>query len=234
MRRPSSTPARTLCDAAAARRRRGSARPPREIRRTSRNERRKVAESIAKPATPDPNVPKITPAIPAPTTPPMTWEACASELATGNADCRDDVRQHRATGGTEEGRDRRLREAQDVEERHQDRALHETEREDDAGSQQVGGEHDPATVPAVDVDARDGADRERGDRLGDGHHRQGGGGPGQVVDDEQDEQQRDAVADVGDDLSGEEVAVVADTQDVARAHRRRRTGHRRALPVGRG
>ena len=46
---------------------------------------RKVAESMAKPATPDPKVPKITPAMPAPTTPPMTCEACASEFATGSA-----------------------------------------------------------------------------------------------------------------------------------------------------
>ena len=141
------------------------------------------------------------------------------------------MRQECAARRAEERADGRLGEAEGVEEREQLGARDEPEGDDDAGAQQVGRQHDRAAVPSVDVHPGDEADGEGRHRLGDRHQRDGdGGATGQVVDDQQDEQQRDAVADVGDDLAGEEVSVVADAEDVADPHRR--VGHRSVLLVG--
>ena len=124
-------------------------------------------------------------------------------------------------------------EPEDEQERHEGRGLHQAEREDHHRPQQVGGQHRSAPIPAVDVDARHEADRERGHGLGDRHQRQHRRRAGQVVDDEENEQQGDAVPDVADDLSAEEVAIVADAEDVAHAHGRG-VGHRSPLPFVRG
>ncbi len=146
---------------------------------------------------------------------------------------RDDMRQHRGPRRPEERPDRGLDEPEDKEEGHEGRRLDQAECEDHHRPQQIGGQHGSAPIPSIDVDARHEADREGGHGLGDGHQRKHRGRAGQVVDDEEDEQQRDAVADVADDLSAEQVAVVADAEDVAHAHRRG-VGHRSSRPLVRG
>ena len=146
---------------------------------------------------------------------------------------RDDVRQHRGARRPEERPDRGLDEPEDEQERHEGGGLDQAEGQDHHRPQQVGSEHDPAAIPTVDVDAGHEADREGGHGLGDGHQRQHRGRAGQVVDDEEDEQQGDAVADVADDLAAQQVAVVADAQDVAHAHGRR-VAHRSSRPFVRG
>jgi hypothetical protein len=147
---------------------------------------------------------------------------------------RHDVRQQRGPRRAEEGGDAGLREAEDVHQRQERRALHEREGEHDAGPQQVGREHDPTPIPPVHVDAGDQADREGRDRLSDRHHRQRGGRAGQVVDDQQDQEQGDPVADVGHRLPDEEGSEVADAQHVADAQRLRLRldGHRPFRPFG--
>ena len=135
------------------------------------------------------------------------WEPCRGH----------DMRQQRAAGWAEEGAHRCLREPQHVEERHERGGLDERERDDDPGAQQIGAHHDSAAIPTVDVHTGGEANGERRHRLGDGHHRQRSCRSGELKDDEQDQQQGDPVADVGHDLAGEQVSIVADAQDVADA-----------------
>jgi hypothetical protein len=57
---------------------------PEAMREMNTNETTNVAASSTNPMAPEPNVPKSRPAMPAPTTAPMSWEPCASELAAGS------------------------------------------------------------------------------------------------------------------------------------------------------
>ena len=103
--------------------------------------------------------------------------------------------------------------------------------EHDAGAQQVGGEHDRAPVPSVDVHAGDEADGEVGDRLGDGHERERGVEPVSSLMTRRTRRRVIPSPMSETDLAARTGSGSRDAEDVADAHRCRGGRHRSSVAV---
>jgi hypothetical protein len=140
----------------------------------------------------------------------------------------DELRDQRPLSRSEVLPERRLQRERGVDDPYLVPGVHEHQEQHGAGPQQIGGDHRPAPVPAVGVDAGDRAQQHRRHGLG-GHgqarrHRRAG----QPEDEERRGDQQEPGADHGQELAGEQEAEVADAEGAEHARTVRRARGRRA------
>ena len=129
----------------------------------------------------------------------------------------DDPGEVGALGRAEERSESRLDECDHVEDPHAVGACHQQERQHERRAEQVGDDHHPLAVPAVDVGPGHESEQQCGKGDGDGRRGDGGRRSRQSLRREEQRQVRECVSEIGDGLACPHQAVIPDLEELSHA-----------------